>query len=997
MSDTIYTLNEIDNLEIARAFECDPNQLDRHLHVSRNDLTIISQNIRSIYCNFDDFLLTLTTLKFEVDVIILTECRLDFNKPIPILPNYHSYSTKHQLNQNDGVVVFVKSTLRHKVQEIKITHGSCIQLDILNNTILCIYRSPSNSNSEMFLNSLCSHIETLQTKKGIIIAGDININIATKQTESYQEKRNRTLYLDTLSSYGILAAHTIPTRGINCLDHFMIRINKIKVLATIAVMHTSITDHLTTLLTISKLKKQFTVDKTRTKINFEEALESLKNKNLAELLFYEDPTKLLDLLILKLTESIQENTVICKVPKKYRTIKPWITKGILRCIQNRNKLQKQARSEPHNNIIKITYIRYRNFCNKLIKKLKRNYEKELLTKTIHNNRLLWKNVSKITYSNKVPSIPAELLNIKATPAESVNFVNNYFSNIGKDLAQQIIPNHTDAQRSYLDNLPTQPNSFVLLPTDNNEVNSVMMNLKLDSAAGWDNIPTRFLKLAKNEIIPIITHLTNLSFEKGIFPFQLKQSIITPVYKGGDRDDVGNYRPISVLPAISKILERLINLRLLSYLNEFDILSSSQYGFRKGKSTEDAIVNLSSLIIEQLDSHRKCVAVFLDLKKAFDTVSIPILVHKLEKVGIRGTALCLLKDYLLQRTQRVKVGNLISETSQVTYGVPQGSVLGPTLFLIYINDLCNMLISNANIISYADDTAVIFKGTSWKSVMDTAEQGLHLMNRWLRNNLLTLNTSKTNYISFSIYSNTQPNNNFEIKIHNTHCTSVNDNSKCNCPILPRVSQVKYLGVYVDQRLTWYPHLEHVAARIRKLIWIFKTLRHVVPATAAEANITKRNILGEIYVSLVQSIIVYCVSVWGGAAKTRFLEVERAQRRLIKVMHFKKRRFPTEALYSITNILSVRKLYILNIIMKTHKTIPYDPTKNINKRLKHKVARMQKCNTKFASSQFKQQSVGLYNKINKILKIYHKCSRECKKNLTKWLHEINYEEAENLLVS
>ena len=184
---------------------------------------------------------------------------------------------------------------------------------------------------------------------------------------------------------------------------------------------------------------------------------------------------------------------------------------------------------------------------------------------------------------------------------------------------------------------------------------ILISLDSKSAVGCDGIPTSFLKLARPIVVPMITYLFNLCFECGVFPDVLKKAIITPVYKSGDRDDMGNYRPISVLPAISKILEKLINNRILSYLAKYDILSSSQYGFRKNVSTVDAVLAVSGLLVNKLDSGKKCLTVFIDLKKAFDTVSVPTLVQKLENAGFRGTSLALMKSYLSNRRQGVKVG------------------------------------------------------------------------------------------------------------------------------------------------------------------------------------------------------------------------------------------------------------------------------------------------------------------------------------------------------
>lgn len=440
MDNTVQTINDVDNIEIARSFQCEPLKLKNNVQVKNNDFTVVSQNIRSIYRNFDDFLVTLSCFSFAVDVIVLTECRIDNDKILPTIPNYNMYYTKHRLNQNDGVVVYVKDTLKHKIKEIRLTEASCLELDILNNKVLCIYRSPSNTNAENFVNSLGAHLDSIhESNKNIIITGDININISLKTEEPPLERKNRLHYLDTLAMHGVLAGHTIPTREKNCLDHFMIKINKIKTMATIAVLPTSTTDHYTILMFLSKVKFQPIVNKTKIKINYEEALTQLKNKNLSKLLHCEDPDVVINGLIHALTMTIKENTIITSIPKRKRIIKPWITPGLLRCIRNRNELQMQSKRNPFNELIKITYIRYRNFCNNLLRKLKRNYEKELLANSVKNNKLLWKNIKHITYTNKSNSANPELLNIKSSPTQAADFVNECFVNIGKHLAQKIQP------------------------------------------------------------------------------------------------------------------------------------------------------------------------------------------------------------------------------------------------------------------------------------------------------------------------------------------------------------------------------------------------------------------------------------------------------------------------------------------------------------------------------------------------------------------------------
>lgn len=486
------------------------------------------------------------------------------------------------------------------------------------------------------------------------------------------------------------------------------------------------------------------------------------------------------------------------------------------------------------------------------------------------------------------------------------------------------------------------------------------------------------------MVPIITRLCILCLQQGIFPRDLKRSIIHPIYKNGNRDDINNYRPISVLPVLSKVIEKVINIRLKKFFNTFNVISNSQYGFQEGISTEDAIMDLTKSISKHLDNKEKTLCIFLDLKKAFDTVSIPILIRKLETLGIRGTFLKLLTNYLQNRSQTVKLDNIFSSNEETSnYGVPQGSVLGPTLFLAYINDLTNIKLANGKVFSYADDTAILFHGKSWSEVFKLAEAGLDQVIQWLNLNLLSLNTTKTNYIAFSIQDSTQPNPNLTITAH--YCGS-NDNSAhtCNCPKLERLSSTKYLGVMLDRNLSWHSQINLVSNRARKLIWIFKYLR----------DITDKQLITYIYTTLVQSILLYCIPIWGGTYKTKFISIERAQRVILKVMLHKKKRYSTNKLYSDANVLTVRQLYILQCILKTHKSIIIDPNK-LKKRKQHSVITKLVSKTVAVSKQYSFQSIKLYNRINKLLNIYTCSYYQCKTKVAIWLKSLNYQQTEDLL--
>ena len=316
--------------------------------------------------------------------------------------------------------------------------------------------------------------------------------------------------------------------------------------------------------------------------------------------------------------------------------------------------------------------------------------------------------------------------------EIANEFNKYFINIGRLLFEQITSGHSSDE--YLNDKTELVFNFT--PVTEDYIANVISNLKNKSSYGYDNISNKLIKLAKGVLIQPLTLISNQILRTGIFPKELKISRVKPLFKSDDPLQFNNYRPVSLLPSLSKIFEHVIFDQIMCYLTENSLLSSEQFGFRPGHSTELAALRMVDHIIKQMDNGKLplCIYIYIDLSKAFDTLKYDILMSKLEYCGITGKENDLLRSYLTGRSQYVEVNGHKSSHLQISAGIPQGSVLGPLLFLIYINDLPNA--SNIfDMLMYADDTTLFCNMTDTITI-DVINEELSKICDWLGANKLS---------------------------------------------------------------------------------------------------------------------------------------------------------------------------------------------------------------------------------------------------------------------
>ena len=345
-------------------------------------------------------------------------------------------------------------------------------------------------------------------------------------------------------------------------------------------------------------------------------------------------------------------------------------------------------------------------------------------------------------------------------------------------------------------------------------------------------------------------------DQGSFPSIFKVGKITPVYKKDNVECIENYRPVSILPIFGKIFEKIIYTRLIKFFMANGILHEDQFGFRKGHSTTHALHKSVDIITRSMAEGKHVLGIFIDLSKAFDTLDHQTLIVKLQNSGIRGTALSLLKSYLTQRTQYVSFCKTSSDHLEVEYGVPQGSILGPLLFILYINDITNCYTGNdCKFVLYADDTNIFVIGLSEESAYLKANVILEQVSKFMQRNLLHINMSKCCYIHF------RPTHEYDATCARVRpYADENDKSRAifiNDQKITKVQNTKFLGVVIDEKLSWNDHICYLIKKLRSISGALCRIRHSVPV----------ELYKKIYAALFESHLTYGISVWGVALKNK----------------------------------------------------------------------------------------------------------------------------------
>ncbi|NRB82034.1 MAG: reverse transcriptase family protein, partial [Saccharospirillaceae bacterium] len=571
--------------------------------------------------------------------------------------------------------------------------------------------------------------------------------------------------------------------------------------------------------------------------------------------------------------------------------KDWITIGIASSCKNKNILYRkwcQNKTKKAWN----DYIIYKRELDKQISKAKYDFYDREFNKCKSDLKKTWQSINNILGRN----VKNKLLTFPGHDA-SHNF-NKYFTNVAQNLLNEQYNNEkldksTDFRKFLKQNDITQEDDEE--PFSVSDLKNFINNLNNNKSSYFR---PKILKLVTKILCPVLIKLFTSCYKDGYFPNELKIAKVIPIYKNrGDIKELSNYRPISMLPTFSKLFEKLIHKHLLTYFNQNNIISSSQYGFRAGHSTLHALINATENAYRALDQNYHTLGIFLDFSKAFDTVNHAILLSKLKHYGINKSMLTLLTSYLSNRFQYVSYGDSDSTLLPITTGVPQGSVLGPLLFIIFINDLSDIS-NNAKFILFADDANMFLSHTDRKVLYKQANDTLYRVYEYCISNRIIINIDKCSFIEFGKHSNNE-------KLH----LGILNNT------LENVNKCKFLGVYINKDLNWKDHMIHVKQQLSKATGAINMVKGYVP----------QKILRNIYFSLIQPYLIYCLPIWGSNHNcTEFHEIFVVQKRALRIITNNTAKINnqyqhTKPLFQKTNILTVHNLYYYLISNECRKLI------------------------------------------------------------------------------
>ena len=740
------------------------------------------------------------------------------------LDNYSLVQLCRPKKSGGGVALYVKNGLNYLIRndlsfsspEIEILFIEIKGSTAKPKLIGCVYRPP-NTDVSQFNDRIKSCLNILDSeKKDIHLMGDFNVNLLNHHSHN---KTNE--FIETMFSYGLYPLISKPTRistrSCTLIDNIFL--NDFYENVETGLLYTDISDHFPIFCLIKtdrKGEQQRSVGKCNvkrrliTKHKIQEFKVRLSQVDWSGIYISNDANTSYNNFIDLFMSVYNDCFPLVNQRSKNNCKKPWITNGLLTSIKKKNKMYIAYIRKPCEKS-RLKYTVFKNKLTSLLRNSKKLYFSEIFQKCKGNIKKTWNEINIILGHKKQNIIPNEMYSGKnkySTREQIVEEFNSYFVNVGQRISNSI-PSIPESFKRYIRSDCSA--SLFMKPVSVDELLKICTSLNPSKAYGIDNISPRVVKESIFYFVEPLCYIFNKSISTGVFPESLKEAKVIPLglyIKKNSKQNIDNYRPVSILPVLSKLLERVMYNRVYDFLAKYDILINEQFGFRKSHSTSHGVLNLSNYVTNELDNGNFCLGIFMDLSKAFDTIDHLILLDKLSCYGVRGVALNWFKSYLMGRKQCVVVDGVKSNFQEMTCGVPQGSVLGPLLFLIYVNDIIN----SSDILRFslfADDTVVVLSHKNAHTLISLVNLELRKLISWFQSNKLLLNQDKTKYILFHLRNMRVPPNLDPISIGDS--------------VLQCVQSLSFLGVTIDENLNWKAHIKSVSLKISRSVGYFQKLK------------------------------------------------------------------------------------------------------------------------------------------------------------------------------
>lgn len=906
-----------------------------------NNFICLNMNIWSLPSKFDQFKSFLDNLSHN-DVYPHAFTLQEIFQPQPQIHDisgYNFYFKARSKSRGGGIGTYLRKDLNAKVidSEFAFIENVFESLPLLVETslnkrfiLLNFYRPPCNNQSsvEDFFYYLYRLLEKLDVYKlPIYVFTDSNFDLMKTGTND-----NSTYFFDIMNSFGFCQLLSKCTRLTNLSNSLIDQIftNQIATISKSGVIVDTFSDHMISFCFIkSSIHTKIKNDNFVFRRNFSEFKKDLFRQALAArtwnnvytcldpneayLAFFDEFKTLFDFHF----PLIRVRVNINRTP-----LNKFMSKGLLISRNVKLKLARKAKASKLTGDVE-KFKKYRNVYNTLVRKAKLlHYNREIL-KAGSDSKKMWKTINEACNRNceqdKIEKIKVGNT-VLSNETDIANAFGKFFSDIGANVIKEIPQSKTNFSQ-YLP--PPARNSMFLEPTTEGEILMTILSMQKKNSCDINDISLNLIQSVAPQIVAPLNHIFNLSLENGVFPDGMKTSKTIPIFKkAGNKLDLNNYRGISIVNSFSKILEKLVSIRLLKFLEKTNFFSDNQFGFLKGRSTNQAVLQIINFVTKAINEGKYTLSIFLDIRKAFDSVNHEILFHKLKNAGIRGTTLSWFKSFLTGRNQRIKVGKSWSDDFyEIQMSVLQGSILGVILFLIFINDISNASELLASFL-FADDISSLLAHSDLEELNRIANIELQKLANWYSANRLSIHPDKSKFMIFK-----SPHQ----KLNITKCfdtpyfplyINFNDNNESDITKLKLLryipnseeTSIKVLGILLDQHLSLKDHVNYIHAKISRGIYNLRQLSKLLPS----------NILKLIYFANIHSHLSYCSNILTMCTMNTLQPLIVAQKKALRLVCGKGAFESTNPLFQRERILPLMDIIKLNSLIfmfnYTHGNLP-----------------------------------------------------------------------------